>query len=147
MTIFNDPFNSAWKSLSKQSLGFDSLFNYVETVSRDSTNFPPYNLSVDDNKNPKEYLLEFAVAGYSRDDLSVRVLRKTGASRLIISGSREKDDGRVYVQRGLAARSFTRELAIADGVVVDSVELKDGILAIKLKIEVDEKPVEILTIK
>ena len=123
--------------LLKQAFG---LNRFVTHVARNSAaqSFPPYNIIVDDEVNPSLYTLELAVAGFSKEQISVKVRKDTGLSILTIEGAKEDQPSRLYLNNGLAARRFTREFTMSDDATVNSVSLKDGILTI----EVSVKPVE-----
>lgn len=98
-----------------------------EKIIKNSGNFPPYNqIKVDDDN----YILELAIAGFSKKDISV--YEEKGA--LIIEGKIEEDenDKTEYVHKGIATRSFTRAFGLGEHVEVNSADYKDGILTIKL---------------
>jgi molecular chaperone IbpA len=106
-------------------IGGDAMFNFTDNV-----NFPPYNL---EKLGEDEYLLTLALAGYSKEDLSITV--DNGC--LLIDGTNqstdEETDSRVFIHKGIAARSFTREFRLMEHIVVDSADLNNGLLSIKLK--------------
>ena len=65
---------SVWNSLRPFSVGFDSIFEefdrMLESTERYSSNYPPYNIH---KLNEKDYKIEIALAGYSKDDITVVV--------------------------------------------------------------------------
>ena len=74
-----------------------------------------------------KYGLEIGLAGYNKENVLVEV--KDGI--LTIEG--KVDDKNVdYVQKGLAFRKFFKQFELANDVVVDEAEMKDGLLKIKL---------------
>jgi molecular chaperone IbpA len=124
------------------TVGFDSmidrLFGDVSTTHHSvnsSGGFPPYNVRKDKN----EYIIEMAVAGFSKNDLGVHV--EDGV--LSVSTKNEKKDVSPedsYVYRGIAERSFKRSWTLSDDVVVKHADLIDGMLTISLeKIVPEEK--------
>lgn len=112
-------------------VGFDQLFHDLERLAEGQTQrtstYPPHNvLKVDDNR----YVVEMAVAGFSRDEIEIT----TQDSNLTIKG--EKSDSKpdvVYIHRGIGNRSFTKSLTLADTIEVRGAEFKDGILRIALE--------------
>ena len=65
---------SLFNKLRPVSVGFDSVFDHFESMFSDmpslTTNYPPYNI-VKTSEN--DYLIEIALAGFSREDISVAV--------------------------------------------------------------------------
>lgn len=124
MTIFG--------TLAPSTLGFERFFDDVERIlnsdiQKTQTTFPPHNIiKLDQNR----YLVELAVAGFSRDEIDISVVDNS----MVIKGEKlDKDTGVVYVHRGIATRSFTKTLTIADTVEIRGAEFKDGILRIALE--------------
>jgi molecular chaperone IbpA len=76
------------------------------------------------------YIIELAVAGFSKDDIEITREKNT----LVIKGNKEDEEmGQAeYLHRGIAARNFTKTITIADTIEVHSSELKDGILRVGL---------------
>lgn len=114
------------------TLGFENLFDEVEKLLNSdfkttTTTFPPHNiLKLDDN----HYVVELAVAGFSKDDIEVSV----NDGELVIKGNKEdKAESGEYLHRGIGLRSFTKTLRIADTVEVKGAEYKDGILKVGLE--------------
>lgn len=125
--------NDIFDSLFKQALGLHRYADHVQRLA--SPSFPPYNVLVNDAENPTQYTIELAVAGFSRDQLSVKLRKDTGIPVLCIEGSKgEEKEDRVYAARGLAARSFTREFTLSNDMQVNDITLVDGILTIKLEV-------------
>lgn len=114
------------------TLGFENFFDEVEKLLNSdfkttTTTFPPHNiLKLDDN----HYVVELAVAGFSKDDIEVSV----NDGELVIKGNKEdKAETGEYLHRGIGLRSFTKTLRIADTVEVKGAEYKDGILKVGLE--------------
>ena len=116
--------------LSQSMLGFDRFFDEVERMTADvkqvSTSFPHHNIiKIGDDR----YVVELAVAGFNKDEISITVEDGT----LTIKGEKQENTTDVtYIHRGIATRSFTKQLSIADTVEVQDAEFKDGILRIGL---------------
>lgn len=131
---FNDIFKSAF--------GYNRLFNELDRMSRSvsSTNFPPYNISVDDEEKPTQYFLEMAVAGFSKDEISVKVKKENSINYLIIEGNKTDDSlSNSYIVKMIAGRSFKRSFTLSDDAEVSNVKLSDGILEVTVKINKPEE--------
>jgi molecular chaperone IbpA len=125
-----------------QALGLTNLATQVHRSSRPSSNFPPYNLSVDDAKNPSRYTLELAVAGFTKDELLVKVRYQGDVSLLVVSGEKKQSEKSAYIHQGLTAGTFYREFTMQSNCYVDRTELKDGILTIVVNVTLPRDPEE-----
>lgn len=132
-------------ALNKALLGFDTLFGDLERryANQVSNNYPPYNIiKTADN----EYLLEIAVTGFNKDEVTVEL----DQDMLIVRGERrhEQDEDLVFLHHGLASRDFTRTWPLAEHIEVGEVRIRNGVLTINLQRVVPEslKP-RILPIK
>ena len=116
--------------LTKAFLGWDEQIKDLEKIGerivKNTSNFPPYNVIKEDDDT---YIIEFAVAGFSKNDITV----KQEKNALIIEGSVEENEEVNYVHKGIATRSFTRAFALADHVEVISAEFENGILSVKVE--------------
>ncbi len=107
-------------------LGFDQLERALDRVSKSSADgYPPYNIEQDGENALR---ISLAVAGFSRDELSVVV----EGTQLTVLGKQGDDGSRVYLHRGIAARQFQRSFVLADGMDVVGAEIKDGLLHVDL---------------
>jgi len=91
--------------------------------------FPSYNIvSLDENS----YSIELAVAGYTKDDITIQLLE---GNKLSIEGAKvdRLGDKREYLHHGLTNKKFNRTFNLNQNIVVESSSLVDGILEIKLK--------------
>ena len=116
-------------SLSRASVGFDNMFADMERVFENSktTSYPPYNIIKIDENN---FMIEIAVAGFDRDDFDIELHKGILTVRANIG---ETDSGTEYLHKGIAARNFERKFHLADHVEVQSVNLKQGMLSIRLE--------------
>ena len=125
------------------SVGFDSIFDrfFDMDTTRDS-GYPPYNIR---KINEAQYVIEIALAGFSKDDIEVEVTEGTLAVR---SKKEEETNGdESFVHKGIAKRSFLRTYTLSDDVVVQGADLKDGMLIINLeKVIPDEKKPRLIQI-
>jgi molecular chaperone IbpA len=100
-------------------------FNRVVPAAMHNVSYPPFNVV---KEAEGKYVLEMALAGYAKDDISV----SKGGNFLTVSGEKAEDN-KEYVYRGIAARKFKREIPVANGVEVTAAEMRDGILKICLE--------------
>lgn len=120
--------------LFRTAIGFDRLARLMDTAvsSGEASGYPPYNI---EKTGDDTYCLTMAVAGFSPDDLDLTVKENT----LVISGrvNGEASTGEV-LYRGIAGRAFERRFVLADHIVVDGADLKNGLLHVGLKRVVPE---------
>ena len=125
------------------SVGFDSVFDrfFDMDTTRDS-GYPPYNIR---KINEAQYVIEIALAGFSKDDIEVEVTEGTLAVRSKKEEETNGDDS--FVHKGIAKRSFLRSWTLSDDIIVKGADLKDGMLIINLeKVIPDEKKPRLIQI-
>ena len=122
---------------------FDRLFDYV-THQAESTGFPPYNIQKTEDY---KFEIEMAVAGFGKKDIEVEVAEGV----LTVKSMKDKDTGSTdehTLYKGISQRNFTRKFTLADDIIVNGAELKDGMLTISLeRIVPEEKKPQLITIK
>jgi len=120
------PFLNSW------TVGFDRHFQLLEELRNASkSTYPPYNIiQVDDEET---YLIEIAAAGFTKDDIDI-IYKE---NQLTITGKKDTDSAD-YVHKGIAARDFEQNFALADDVKVISANMKDGVLTVRLEREIPE---------
>jgi len=120
----------AFGPLFHQTLGFENFLRDVEKMLGEEvkpSTFPHHNIiKVDENR----YIVELAVAGFSKDE--IEITRQEGSLKIVGMKQNEDMGQATYLHRGIATRSFTKNITIADTVEVHSSEIKDGILRIGL---------------
>ena len=115
--------------LYRSSVGFDHLARMLdEATTFETPTYPPYNI---ERLGEDEYLISVALAGFKPADVNIEV--KGGD--LTISGKKnEKPETKTdFLHQGIAGRNFQRTFQLADHVEVNSAELNDGLLQIRLK--------------
>jgi len=118
----------------RSSIGFDRLFDLVQNASRaaqSGDNWPRYDIV---RTSEDSYSIRIAVAGFSRDELSLSF----EPNLLVVRGTKADKDNVEYLHRGLATRKFERKFELADYVEVTGAALEDGLLTIDLKRELPE---------
>lgn len=117
-------------------LGFESVFaaldNASHLVTSGASAFPPVNVVKTDEYN---FVVELAVAGYKLDEIEITAEKNS----LKVTGKKTETDGRQYLVKGIAGRTFSRQFVLSDTVVVREAELVDGILSIHLENVVPEE--------
>ena len=115
------------------SVGFDSVFDHFESMFNESpslhTNYPPYDILKTDEHS---YVVELAVAGFSKKDIEVTV--ENGV--LTVESDREgnsESNGQEIIHRGISKRYFKKSFSISDDVEIRGAELKDGLLRISME--------------
>jgi len=117
----------------RSTVGFDRLFDLLETSARtDTENYPPFDI---EQLGDDQYRITLAVAGFSPDEIEIVAQN----NQLTVTGNRqdEADSGR-YLHRGIATRAFERRFQLADFVVVQDASFDSGLLRISLKREIPE---------
>ena len=115
------------------SVGFDSVFDHFESMFNESpslhTNYPPYDIVKTDEHS---YVIELAVAGFSKKDIKVTV--ENGV--LTVESDRDgnaESSGQEIIHRGISKRYFKKSFSISDDVEIRGAELKDGLLRISME--------------
>lgn len=127
MTTFNNPLMN-----NPFFIGSDEFlrrFNQALEVPSKLLKYPPFNVKkLDDNK----YVIEMAVAGFSRQDIEVEFVDDT----LVIKGNaaaHEDEEISQYLYKGIGERSFTRSFSLNENIEIKNAELLNGILRIALE--------------
>ena len=118
----------------RSTVGFDRLFDFLENSSRaEQENYPPFDIEklADDR-----YRITLAVAGFKPSELDITARQNL----LVVTGRKAETRNRDgnFLHMGIATRAFERRFELADFVLVDGADLRDGLLAIELVREVPE---------
>ena len=119
MSFLSSPYMSSF-------VGFESLFDEIERMSsvKQST-YPAYDIKKISNNS---FLIVLALAGFNANDLMIEAT----SSELVVTGKGDKIGQHEYIHKGIAKRAFTKTFRLADNVIVDGAEFKDGLLSIHL---------------
>jgi molecular chaperone IbpA len=112
-------------------LDIDKFFSATSTAPA----YPPYNVI---KFSDDDYVMEFAVAGFKRKDITIT----TEKGILTVNGEKEdpefeKDTG--YVHKGIAGRKFKRSFTLPEYFEVVGAEMADGMLLITLERQIPEE--------
>ena len=120
-------------------LGFDQLFETLSTVPFNGTTearssgYPPYNVI---KKDDGHFLIEIAVAGFSKDDIDLTLEKGV----LTVTGNRPTAAvNREYAHRGISSRGFERQFTLSDTIQVIGADIVDGLLVVALENNIPEE--------
>ena len=113
------------------SIGYDKMFDRLElfntALSKAVPGYPPYNIK----KTEKNfYVLELAVAGFSKEDIDIEL---TDGSLTVSASAKTSDSKEEFLHKGIADRSFKRKFELADNVEIRNADLVNGMLKISLE--------------
>ena len=113
-------------------IGFDRLLDDMQfAASHANDHYPPHNII---KENDNEYLIELAVAGFTKDDIEISRKERS----LKITG-KYTSKGREVIHRGISTRNFERRFRLSEYVQVTGATFQDGLLAVSLKLEIPEE--------
>jgi molecular chaperone IbpA len=118
--------------LFRSTVGYDRLFDMLDSAADASQGYPPYNIERSDDTH---YRITLAVAGFGEKDLTVEV--RDGV--LTVSGKREEDAAPKFLHHGIAGRAFERRFQLAEHVEVRAAKLENGLLHVELERVVPEE--------
>ena len=134
------------------SVGFDGFFNRLSNMDIAQSGYPPYNIR---KLNELQYVVELALAGFSKSDIEVEVTDGTLTIRSTTAKSDEGVDNDEkssnneigFVHQGIAKRSFQRQFNLSDDIIVKSADFIDGMLIVNLeRVIPDEKKPRLIPI-
>ena len=132
------------------SLGIEKFWEHINEIERNidaGTSFPPYNIIRHDDENAT---VEFAVAGYKKDDIEIVVHPHPQNYKVLeVTSDREPsgEEETVYEHRGIARRKFRSRLPLTEDWNVTGAYCEDGILYVNLhKIIPEDKKPQVISI-
>jgi molecular chaperone IbpA len=143
---------SIFNQLRPVTVGFDNVFDHFERMFNDdffnvpTVNYPPYNIV---KTGANTYNVEVALAGFSRDDVSVEfaegILTIKSKDRTV---SEKQDADGDIIHKGISKRYFSKSFTVSDDVEIKGAELKDGLLTVSLeRIVPESKKARVIEIK
>ena len=120
--------------LFRTAIGFDRLARLADTAAAAAAApaYPPYNI---EKTGEDTYQLTMAVAGFGPEDIDITAQDNT----LVVTGRATAEAQKAEVlYRGIAGRAFERRFVLADHIVVDGADLRNGLLHVGLKRVVPE---------
>jgi len=143
---------SIFNQLRPVTVGFDNVFEHFERMFNDdffnvpTVNYPPYNIV---KTGANEYNVEVALAGFSRDDVSVEFAEGilTIKSKDRTESNKKDEDGNI-IHKGISKRYFSKSFTVSDDVEIKGAELKDGLLTVSMeRIVPESKKARVIEIK
>src|SRR3546814_18372447 len=103
-----------WTPYRRSTVGFDRLFDFLETGGSGAENYPPFDIEkvADDH-----FRITVAVAGFKPDEIDITAKQ----NKLTVSGRQApvgEGDARQLVYCGIETRAFARRLQLTDFVRV-----------------------------
>jgi molecular chaperone IbpA len=143
---------SIFNQLRPVTVGFDNVFDHFERMFNDdffnvpTVNYPPYNIV---KTGANTYNVEVALAGFSRDDVSVEFAEGilTIKSKDKTASDKQDTDGDI-IHKGISKRYFSKSFTVSDDVEIKGAELKDGLLTVSMeRIVPESKKARVIEIK
>ena len=143
---------SIFNQLRPITVGFDNVFDHFERMFNDeffnvpTVNYPPYNIV---KTGVNTYNVEVALAGFSRDDVSVEFAEGilTIKSKDRTESDKKDKDGDI-IHKGISKRYFSKSFTVSDDVEIKGAELKDGLLTVSMERIIPEaKKARVIEIK
>jgi len=110
-------------------LGFDHTRALIDRAAKAAgEGYPPYNV---EQRGDHAVRITLAVAGFAPEELAITLEGR----QLTIAGKRDdagKTGEQASLPRGIAARGFRRNFALADGLEVEGARLAHGLLHVDL---------------
>lgn len=119
-------------NLSRALVGFDRYFNAPH---HQNGNYPPHNIV---KYSDDTYAIEVAVAGFTKEEVTVEVDQDQLTIRGIKNRPNESTGQIEYLHRGLAARDFEQTFTLAEYMEVRGAKVADGMLQIDIQRVVPE---------
>ena len=117
-------------------VGFDNLFNELESISTQKQNsFPAHDIL---RISEDEYEITLALSGFNKNYISIDV--HDGVLTIKGNGGTEvQNDKLQYLYKGIAKRSFEQKFRLEQYVDVKDAKLSNGLLTISLLREIPEE--------
>jgi molecular chaperone IbpA len=115
-------------------IGYERIFNELDNFyndNRHSSGYPPYDMRKDGEFN---FIIEIALAGFNKDDIEVMV-----SDNILSIKSLKENKTEDAIHKGISYRKFTRKFSLAEDIIVNSADLKNGLLTIKLERVIPEE--------
>ncbi|QJR79717.1 Hsp20 family protein [Alteromonas pelagimontana] len=118
--------------LYRSFIGSDHLASLIDAATRaeKQSTYPPYNIELlaDD-----KYRITMAIAGFSKDDVTIEVQENTLNITGTKNGEEKKADERKFLHKGISERNFERKFQLGDHVKVLAADMENGLLHIDLE--------------
>ncbi|QHA87226.1 small heat shock chaperone IbpA [Serratia rhizosphaerae] len=113
--------------LYRSAIGFDRLFNALETGQSQGNGYPPYNVELVDENH---YRIAIAVAGFTEQELEIT----SHDNLLTVRGAHSGEAAeKTYLYQGIAERNFERKFQLAEHIHIKGAKLEHGLLYIDMQ--------------
>lgn len=141
----NELQNALRRLTNSSFVGFGPTFTLIDSAAstQRDVKFPRYNII---SPSENSYVIEVALAGFKKDDISITLQNKNALPELVIAGKAGLEHSpETYLRKMISSRDFTLEFTLEKNLKVGDVTFEDGLLSIRLNLEVpeEEKPVVI----
>lgn len=119
-------FDKLFDQLESSLVGFGPTFRRFQTI---ASGYPPHNII---RNTENVFILEMAVAGFKKHEISIEVLNGDLTVKGIKDTGFTEDRADLYQYRGIGQRSFSKTVKLAEYIEVTNATLEDGILSITL---------------
>lgn len=130
-------------AINRSAIGFDKLVEMLSDIDISSvgTTYPPHNLF----RSGNELILQFALAGFKKNELDVSIVNDTLVVKAAVIGKRLTDLENVQtLHRGIGLRHVEKKFQLAANLQVKSTTFIDGLLEIVMtRVDPDQKTVKI----
>ncbi|MEG3150108.1 Hsp20 family protein [Sphingomonas sp. ZT3P38] len=116
----------------RSTVGFDRLFDLLETNRAESDGFPPFDI---ERQGDDAYRITLAVPGFRPGEIEIIAHQNL----LTVSGRGSDAETGQFIHRGISTRAFERRFQLADFVEVKDARFDNGLLHIALKRDVPEQ--------
>lgn len=124
-------YKTTFTTLKPLSIGLNDFFNFAESFNFDTedSGFPKYNIL---KPTDSTWIIEMALAGYAKQDIDIE--HKDGVLNVSHKKPKATDiEKPKVIHQGITKKSFSKQFAVAETVVVKNATFKDGLLAIELE--------------
>ena len=118
---------------------FDSMLDFPTLMNRTTQGYPVADIYQDEGQT----VLEFALAGFSKEDLSVEI--KPEKNSITVSASNSLDEG-TRENRRVARRSFSKTYVNYDNnldLLSSTADFKNGLLRLTIPKKIEAQPLSI----
>ena len=123
-------------------LGFDHMERVLDELAHvsDEQRYPPFDV---ERTGEDAYRVTLALAGFAAEDLNIWFEDQ----KLHVQGAKKsKADDNDVVHKGIATRQFERVFLLAEGMIVKSAHMVNGLLAIDIERPPLEKRAQAITV-
>lgn len=133
-TLTSTPNLWSLPNIENWAVGFERHWDLLNMLHPDinKSTYPPYNII---KMEEHVYVIELALAGFIKEEIKIT----QSDNILTIEGSESKEARGSYVHKGIAARDFRREFALADYTDAVEAEFVDGVLRVIIYQEIPEE--------